>query len=106
MSAVRRWGWRAVGLTVTGVGLYVVAPSLVAMLDQWPDLQTVRPVWFVLLVLLQAGSLAALSSTWSGCGPSSSQSRRCVPSPNRWRSRSPIGRATLAIAARVRRRRQ
>ncbi len=60
MSAVRRWGWRAVGLTVTGVGLYVVAPSLVAVLDQWPDLQTVRPVWFVVLVLLQAGSLASL----------------------------------------------
>ena len=58
--AVRRWGWRAIGLTVTGVGLYVVAPSLVALLDQWPDLETVRPFWFVFLVLLEAGSMAAL----------------------------------------------
>ena len=56
----RAWGWRAVGLTVTGVGLYVVAPSLVAVLDQWPDLQRVRPLWFVFLVLLEAGSMAAL----------------------------------------------
>jgi hypothetical protein len=57
---VRRWGWRAVVLTVTGIGLYVVAPSLVAVLDQWPDLQRVQPVWFVVLVLLETGSLAAL----------------------------------------------
>ena len=56
----RAWGWRAVGLTVTGVGLYVVAPSLIAVLDQWPDLQRVRPLWFVFLVLLEAGSMAAL----------------------------------------------
>ena len=56
----RAWGWRAVGLTVTGVGLYVVAPSLISVLDQWPDLQRVRPLWFVFLVLLQAGSMAAL----------------------------------------------
>jgi uncharacterized protein (TIRG00374 family) len=59
-QAARRWGWRAVGLTVTGVGLYVVAPSLVALLDQWPDLQAVRPVWFVFLVVLETGSMAAL----------------------------------------------
>ena len=56
----RAWGWRAIGLTVTGVGLYVVAPSLIAVLDQWPDLQRVRPLWFVFLVLLEAGSMAAL----------------------------------------------
>lgn len=58
--AARRWGWRAVGLTVTGIGLYVVAPSLVALLDKWPDLQRVRPLWFVVLVLLETGSMAAL----------------------------------------------
>ena len=58
--AVRRWGWRAIGLTVTGVGLYVVAPSLVSLLDQWPDLERVRPFWFVFLVVLEAGSMAAL----------------------------------------------
>ena len=39
------------------------------------------------------------ASTTSPCGPSSSHSRRWVPSPNRWRSSSPIGRATVDIAA-------
>ena len=35
------------------------------------------------------------------CGPSSSHSRRWVPSPKRWRSSSPIGRATVDIASTV-----
>jgi uncharacterized protein (TIRG00374 family) len=59
-SWVRRWGWRAVGLVVTGIGLYVVAPGLVTLLHQWPALETVRPLWFVVLALLETGSLAAL----------------------------------------------
>ncbi|MET0999873.1 MAG: lysylphosphatidylglycerol synthase transmembrane domain-containing protein [Marmoricola sp.] len=58
--SVRRWGGRAIGLTITGVGLYIVAPSVVALLDDWPKLERVRPPWFVLLVLLEAGSMAAL----------------------------------------------
>jgi uncharacterized membrane protein YbhN (UPF0104 family) len=45
---------------VTGTGLYVVAPSLVAMLDAWPQLEAVRPGWFVLLAVLEVGSFAAL----------------------------------------------
>lgn len=57
---VRRWGWRVIGLTVTGIGLYVVAPGVVALFDQWPQLETVRPWWFVILVVLEAGSFAAL----------------------------------------------
>jgi uncharacterized protein (TIRG00374 family) len=56
---VRRWGWRAIGLAITGVGLYVVAPSVIALLDQWPQLQAVRPAWFVVLVILEAGSVFA-----------------------------------------------
>lgn len=58
--SVRRWGGRAIGLTVTGVGLYIVAPSVVALLNDWPKLERVRPLWFLLLVLLEAGSMAAL----------------------------------------------
>ena len=38
-----------------------------------------------------------LPSITRPCGPSNSQRRRWVPSPNRWRSSSPIGRATLDI---------
>lgn len=59
-GVVRRWGWRVVGLVITGVGLYVVAPGVAALLDAWPQLDTVRPIWFVVLVLLETGSMAAL----------------------------------------------
>src|SRR5262245_43613451 len=57
---VQRWGVRAVGIAVTGIGLYVVAPSLVTLFGAWPELDAVRPWWFVVLALLQFGSFAAL----------------------------------------------
>jgi uncharacterized protein (TIRG00374 family) len=57
---VRRWGGRAVGLTVTGVSLYVVAPSLLALFGTWPRLADVQPWWFLVLLALQACSLASL----------------------------------------------
>jgi uncharacterized protein (TIRG00374 family) len=60
MSAAVRWGTRVVGLVVTGVGLYVVAPSLLTMLDSWPSLGDVRPAWFVVVVLLELASFACL----------------------------------------------
>jgi len=47
-------------LLLTAVGLYVVAPSVLTLLDAWPQVQTVRPVWFVLLFVLQSCSFAAL----------------------------------------------
>ena len=50
---LRRWGPRAVGLIVTAIGLYVVAPSVVALLGQWPQLRDVRPEWFVILFVLE-----------------------------------------------------
>lgn len=59
-ARIRRWGGRAVALAVTGVGLYVVAPGLLSAFGAWPRLAEVQPRWFVLLVLLQAGSLASL----------------------------------------------
>ena len=59
-ALVRRWGGRAVLLAVTGVGLYVVAPSLLSAFGAWPQLAEVRLRWFAILVLLQAGSLASL----------------------------------------------
>ena len=57
---VRKWGGRGVALALTGVGLYVVAPSLVAMLDAWPRLERVRPSWFVVLGLLELASFVCL----------------------------------------------
>ncbi|NUS49741.1 MAG: hypothetical protein HOQ22_01715, partial [Nocardioidaceae bacterium] len=59
-SWVGRWGKRGVALAVTGVGLYVVAPSLAALLDAFPQLEGVRPRWFVILAVLQLGSLVCL----------------------------------------------
>jgi uncharacterized protein (TIRG00374 family) len=57
---LRRWGPRAVALILTGGGLYIVMPSLLTLFGSWPRLADVDPLWFVLLVLLELGSFAAL----------------------------------------------
>jgi uncharacterized protein (TIRG00374 family) len=57
---LRRWGPRAVVVTLTGIGLYVVTPSLLTLFGAWPRLADVQLRWFALLVLLQLGSFAAL----------------------------------------------
>ena len=59
-TTIRRWGGRAVGLTVTGIGLYVVAPSLVTMFSAWPQLAEVDVPWFFVLAGLQLGRLVSL----------------------------------------------
>jgi uncharacterized membrane protein YbhN (UPF0104 family) len=59
-ALVRRWGGRAVGLTVTGIGLYVVAPSLLTMFGAWPQLAEVKVRWFAALAALETCSFAAL----------------------------------------------
>jgi uncharacterized protein (TIRG00374 family) len=57
---VRRFGLRAAGLVVTAAGLYVVAPSVLALFDAWPQLGDVRPVWFGVVGGLEAASFASL----------------------------------------------
>ena len=47
-------------LAVTGVSLYLVAPSLVEVLGSWSDLDTLAPGWFGVMAVLQAGTLACL----------------------------------------------
>jgi uncharacterized membrane protein YbhN (UPF0104 family) len=59
-ALVRRWGGRAVGLTLTGIGLYVVAPSLLTMFGSWPQLHDVEPWWFAILVGLVFCSAASI----------------------------------------------
>ena len=59
-ALVRRWGWRAVGLAVTGIGLYLVVPSLLTMFGAWPQLADVAVHWFVVLAVLEICSFAAL----------------------------------------------
>ncbi len=55
-----RWGPRAAVLTLTAIGFYIVMPSLLTLFGSWPRLADVDVLWFVLLVLLQLGSFAAL----------------------------------------------
>jgi len=57
---VRRWGGRAVGLAITGVGLYIVAPSLLSLFGTWPRLADIEPWWFPVLAVLETFSFAAL----------------------------------------------
>lgn len=59
-SVIRRWGGRAVALAVTGVGLYVVAPSLLTMFGAWPQLADVAVHWFWILAALETASMAML----------------------------------------------
>ena len=59
-GVVRRWGGRAVGLAITGVGLYIVAPSLLSLFGTWPRLADIEPWWFPVLAVLEGLSFAAL----------------------------------------------
>ena len=49
-------------LAVTGVSLYLVAPSLLDVLGSWRDLERIDWIWFAVMFVLQLGSLACL---WS-----------------------------------------
>jgi uncharacterized membrane protein YbhN (UPF0104 family) len=59
-ALVRRWGGRAVGLTITAIGLYLVLPGLLTVFGAWPQLADVDVPWFFVLALLQLGRLVAL----------------------------------------------
>jgi uncharacterized protein (TIRG00374 family) len=47
-------------LAVTGISLYLVAPSLFEVLSSWEDLDQVEPWWFAAMIVLQALSLGCL----------------------------------------------
>lgn len=47
-------------VAVTGISLYLVAPSLIEVLSSWEDLDQVEPWWFAAMVVLQALGLACL----------------------------------------------
>lgn len=47
-------------LAVTGISLYLIAPSLFEVLDSWRGLERIDLVWFPVMALLQIGSLACL----------------------------------------------
>lgn len=86
-ALVRRWGGRAVGLTVTGVGLYIVAPSLLSVFGSWPRLRDVDPVWFFVLIGLETISLASLWwLTRLSLEPGPTSTTHPKPPPPRWSS--------------------
>jgi uncharacterized protein (TIRG00374 family) len=47
-------------LAVTGVSLYLVAPSIVEVLGSWSDLDQIAPAWLAAMAVLQAAALACL----------------------------------------------
>jgi uncharacterized protein (TIRG00374 family) len=47
-------------LGLTGVSLYLVAPSLVEVLGSWDDIDQLSPAWLALMAALQAGVLACV----------------------------------------------
>lgn len=53
---------RGVALAVTGLALYVVAPSMLALLDAVPSLGDVAPFWFLVVA---AAELASFVSLWA-----------------------------------------
>jgi uncharacterized protein (TIRG00374 family) len=50
----------ALWLAITGVSLYLVAPSLLDVLGSWRDLQRIDWIWFPVMLALQAAGLACL----------------------------------------------
>jgi uncharacterized protein (TIRG00374 family) len=47
-------------LAVTGISLYLVAPTLLETLGSWRDLEQIAPAWFPAMAALQAAALACL----------------------------------------------
>jgi hypothetical protein len=47
-------------LAITGISLYLVAPSLLDTLGSWRDLERISWIWFPVMLSLQAGGLACL----------------------------------------------
>jgi uncharacterized protein (TIRG00374 family) len=64
VSAVVR---RALLLALTGVSLYLLAPSLIEVFSSAPQLTKIKPAWFVPMVLLEAGSLVAMALVQRVC---------------------------------------
>ena len=51
---------RAVLLGITAVSLYLLAPALVQVFGSFPRLVDLSPLWFLGMLLLQAGSYACM----------------------------------------------
>jgi uncharacterized membrane protein YbhN (UPF0104 family) len=58
--ARRRVALRVAALAVTGISLYLVAPTLLQVLGSWDELQEIGPGWLGLMALCQLVSFAGL----------------------------------------------
>jgi uncharacterized protein (TIRG00374 family) len=56
----RRIAWRVAGLVVTAICLYLLAPSLLRVFGSVQDLGRVNPLWFPLILGLQAASFVCI----------------------------------------------
>jgi uncharacterized protein (TIRG00374 family) len=52
------WG-RLIFLGITGAALYVLWPSLLRVFSSWPELLTIDPIWFPVMVALEVASFAS-----------------------------------------------
>jgi len=50
--------WRSVGITLTGVVLYLVAPSVLSVLHSWPRLVQLNFLWFIPAVVAEGAHFA------------------------------------------------
>jgi uncharacterized protein (TIRG00374 family) len=55
-SLARSIAIRLIFLTVSIITLYVLWPSLIAVFRSWPDLLTLNPVWYPVMLALEAAS--------------------------------------------------
>jgi putative heme transporter len=58
-SLKRRIAFRAALLLLTGVSIYLLAPSLLEIFSSWPQLRRVEPLWMALAVFFEAMSSVA-----------------------------------------------
>ena len=58
MSTLAR---RALLLGLTGVSLYLLAPSLIEVFSSAPRLTAIEPLWFLPMIVLQAASLVCMA---------------------------------------------
>ena len=51
---------RALLITLTGLSLYIFAPSLVEVYSSWDEVVTLQPLWLVVIIACQAASFACI----------------------------------------------
>lgn len=59
-AARKRITWRLLGLALSAFSLYLFFPSLVQVFSSVDDLNRVSPIWFGLMLVLQAGSFGCV----------------------------------------------